>query len=439
MVIIVYALNQKFVNVSTVGLEARKALNKENMGRPHYSYQFVLGTFRPLLERIGCVVDVSSPEEEVDAIYAICEHENEPCVFLSFTPPQWTCLSLECPTIPVFAWEFADIPTEQWRGERDDWRVVFSNVHKAITHSGFAAQAVRREMGEDYPILPCPAPVYDKFENHARPDDYLSPRQVVLSREAFVVDVRTPGKKGVGTRGSVVASAVVDIHEMLHQHGMKPVRRLSLDGVVYLATLNPQDGRKNWKKILIDFWRVFRDTPDATLVFKFIHSDTRTCVSDLEEAVYQVAPFNCRIVCVTGYLEQDCYASLIASSTYAVNASVGEGQCLPLMESMSSGVPVLSPRHTAMSDYVDPDNAFIIDTYLDAAVWPQDSRGKFRTVSHRVIDDSLMDAYRRSYDVAVNDSPRYLEMCRSARRAMRRHCSDEEIENRLRGFLTAHG
>ncbi|PTT63117.1 glycosyltransferase, partial [Pseudomonas sp. HMWF007] len=94
-----------------------------NLGRSEYSYYFVLKEYRPVLERLGRVVEVADPVTEVDALYADCHARGEPCVFLSFSPPHRTPVHLACPTLPVFAWEFSTIPNEPFNGDPlNDWR-----------------------------------------------------------------------------------------------------------------------------------------------------------------------------------------------------------------------------------------------------------------------------------------------------------------------------
>lgn len=108
----------------------------QNLGRSEYSYYFVLKEYRPVLERLGRVVEVLDPQAEVDALYRECLSRGEPCVFLSFSPPHRTPVHLACPTLPVFAWEFSTIPNEPFAGEpRNDWRTVLAACGAAITHS----------------------------------------------------------------------------------------------------------------------------------------------------------------------------------------------------------------------------------------------------------------------------------------------------------------
>ncbi|MEG6655396.1 glycosyltransferase family 1 protein, partial [Pseudomonas aeruginosa] len=58
--------------------ETNKTTIRQNLGRPEYSYYFVLKEFRPLLEEIGQVVEVSDPDELVDRLYHDCRKRGEP-------------------------------------------------------------------------------------------------------------------------------------------------------------------------------------------------------------------------------------------------------------------------------------------------------------------------------------------------------------------------
>ncbi len=138
---------------------------RDSLGKPEYSYYFVLKAFRPVLEQLGEVTLVQRPEEEVDALFAASTVAGEDCVFISFSPPQAVTLGLKCPTIVVFAWEFSTIPDGGWdhATPRDDWRYVFSKLGFAISLSSHTAQVVKEAMGADFPIFAIAAPVWDRF------------------------------------------------------------------------------------------------------------------------------------------------------------------------------------------------------------------------------------------------------------------------------------
>ncbi len=161
------------------------------LGFPEYSYYFALKEFLPVLHDLGDVVTIENPDIEVDKIFMECGQQD--CIFLSFAPPQKTPLNLQCPTIPVFAWEFSTIPDETWNDDpNNDWHYILDTLGMAITHSHYAAGAVKATMGSDFPVLPLPAPVWNKFEDYrARGSRQCSSYTISLNDQDNVVDSRT--------------------------------------------------------------------------------------------------------------------------------------------------------------------------------------------------------------------------------------------------------
>lgn len=410
--------------------ETNKTTIRQNLGRPEYSYYFVLKEFRPLLEEIGQVVEVSDPDELVDRLYHDCRKRGEPCVFLSFSPPHRTPIHHACPTIPVFAWEFSTLPSETWHGEpRHDWRHVLRHSGRAITHSSFTVDVVRAAMGRDYPVLSVPAPVWDRFANRAsqqagRPEA----RDVRLRLDGLLVDSR---QLDLAVHADPEPSAEV---LALPDRAAKQVE-LSLDGVIYTSVFNPYDGRKNWQDMISAFCATFRDEPDATLALKLTHHNVGEALADMLHHLYKNQSYRCRIVLIHGYLADPDYERLVEATSYVVNTSYGEGQCLPLMEFMSSGKPAVAPRNTAMIDYIDADNAFIVDSSEEATAWPHDPRAAYRTLRYITDWESLCRAYRASFEVARQEPERYARMSAHASASLERFCSRKLAVERLRRFL----
>ena len=265
----------------------------------------------------------------------------------------------------MFAWEFSTLPSETWHGEpRHDWRHVLRHSGRAITHSSFTVDVVRAAMGRDYPVLSVPAPVWDRFANRAsqqagRPEA----RDVRLRLDGLLVDSR---QLDLAVHADPEPSAEV---LALPDRAAKQVE-LSLDGVIYTSVFNPYDGRKNWQDMISAFCATFRDEPDATLVLKLTHHNVGEALADMLHHLYKNQSYRCRIVLIHGYLADPDYERLVEATSYVVNTSYGEGQCLPLMEFMSSGKPAVAPRNTAMIDYIDADNAFIVDSSEEATAWP---------------------------------------------------------------------
>lgn len=496
-----------------------------SMGLPEYSYYFVLRDFLPVLKQLGEVVVVEHPEQEVDRLYTEACAAGQRCLFLSFSPPQKTLLGLRCPTIPVFAWEFDSIPNEHWLDDvQQDWRQVLRACGSGITHSQMIVEAVRKEMGPQFPIVSIPSPVWDKFAAlRERPGTLpLSESVAIRIRSGVVVDSHDPELSPYIFGPNATARVVQAIRE--HENAMARQRpdpvavdgpqgrqqsryqvtrrylgewylkvlcqqlpflpktsrkaaprielvrvdpekrleprnsvepphppvagvtpqmpewlpvesKLKLSGVIFTALFNPYDGRKNWADMLTAFCAAFRDTPDATLVFKLGHREYLSAMHDMLIWMARMPRFKCRVVLLHGYLDGSEFDSLVRASAFAVNASHGEGQCLPLMEFLSCGKPAIAPRHSAMLDYIDEDVAFVVDSWLDATAWSHDPRLAYRTQRHQIDWQSLKDAYLAAYQCVKNDPARYTELAQNAIRRMQNHCSQASTHSTLSVFL----
>jgi glycosyltransferase involved in cell wall biosynthesis len=208
-----------------------------------------------------------------------------------------------------------------------------------------------------------------------------------------------------------------------------------VDGVIYVSVFNPKDGRKNWHQLITAFCWAFRETADATLVLKITQNDLTLYYDELMTLLAQLTPFACRVVVLHGYLDDGQYARLYQAASFYVNASRCEGLCLPLMEFMCSGKPVIAPDHTAMQDYIDDSVAFVVKSSEEPAIWPQDSRLIYRTLRHRPDWGSLKTAYERSYRMATTQPQAYHRMSAAAVERMQQYCGLSEVQTRLSNFF----
>jgi glycosyltransferase involved in cell wall biosynthesis len=417
---------------------SQSAIN-ENFGAPEYSYWFVRRAFRRVLEKSGTRVEIVDPDREVDQIYAAARERGEPCVFLPFCPPNTTPISRTCPTIPVFAWEYDTLPDETWNDNpAEDWTWVLKRAGMAITHCQYAAKAVRRSMGKDFPVWVIPAPLFDK---HKRPSidakGWHEPFDLILDGglaiDAGDVDLtlfrpERPKPDGIGALRAL---------DNANQDKRRLPQVLRLDGVIYTTVLNPYDGRKNWRDLISGFVWAFRETPSATLLVKLTRFDVEDGVMPVLQLLSTLGPFACRVVLIHGLLSEEAYRGLIDWTSYAVNASFGEGQCLPLMEYMSAGRPSVAPAHTAMLDYVSPENSFVIESRPRITHWPHDERAAKRCMQQQISFTSLVRQYRESYRVARDAPEQYARMAAAAVESLRGFCSDEVVLERL-GDMVKH-
>lgn len=449
------------------------------LGKPEYSYHFLLKLFLPALERIARVISVES-SAAVDPLYHELTRTGERVLFLSVSPPQQTPVDLACPTVCLFAWEFHDAPDQPWHDEpRNDWRYTLQRLAGAIACSQESAQAIRNLMGDSYPVIAIPAPVWAhfgdlqppggwepgsgsrtfEFSGHVIDSDTLGlsanglvqhlprpPRQ----RAAVKPQLRNPSafRQSLSLLGSWLNAvfrsrfqrsgrATEGVQPSPNPAGRQAVENchIELSGVVFCSMFSPSDGRKNWDDIVTAFCWAFRDRCDATLILKMTHHDLEFYRIPLLTLLSRLSPFKCRVLTLHGFLADEKYRDLIRVSDFYVNASKGEGLCLPLMEFLSAGKPALAPRHTAMLDYLDEQVARIVHTSEELACWPHDPAGQLSTRWHRLNWESLMKGFRDCQELAQKDPEGYRRKSINAWQRMRDFSDIPVVAQQLRGFL----
>lgn len=460
----------------------------KKLGTADYSYFFLLRTFSEVLQELGDVVQLRDPQEAT-AIHAQCAAVGEQCVLFSFTPPHKTPLELGCPTIPVFAWEYPNIPEdireESWRDDpRHDWRYVFHRTGSAIALSTHTVDAVKKSMGPHFPIAAIPAPLTRRAMLTGRRPVGIG-HQVPLTLVASVADSRSMGLDSdslvaatdddgthfhpddaerlpllLPVRAVAVSDGDVQVgdsgEEVLLAEGEQwplpcswdppPPARVRLDpqGVVYTSVLTPEAGRKNWGDLLTAFCWAFRDNADAILILKIAGTDLLRCHRELLMWLTKLSPFKCRVLSVSGFLPDEDYAALQDATTFYVNTSLCEGLCLPLVEFLGSGIPAIAPDHTAMADYINSDIAFVVRSFPgEPTVWPHGDMQMDSTSFQQLDWQSLHDAFRRSYEMATLAPERYAAMSLRAHETIQDYCGPGAVKRQLQRFLElpseAHG
>ena len=546
---------------------------ESRMGSDEYSYHFVIEAFRPVLARIGEVHTVAHLDE-VEPIRAACERSGQSCVVLSFVPPHKTTLFMRVPLIPVFAWEYENIPYEVWDGQpKHDWRMVLQQQGRAITLSSHSAAVVRATMGESFPVVGIPPPVFDRMaalreriggrlptaqtldwapvvhennimsmslDNVVLPPSFRFPivvhgpavenkevvptvpnllqRLVGIYREEIRPSMPRRVARAIAAAGGLTwhashrarslarprisairrasAGRIAHGYRALHIRSLHTVVKIvvpspgsapqpvfpmpppldslpiplplaqptfieppslaergmgacsptstpqkmpkgcyRLDGIVYLAIVNPDSGRKNWEDLISAFTWAFRDVGDAVLVIKTVGirsaEQRERCLASLRKQ----PAFACSILLVHGFLDDDQMGQLLEASSYVVNASRGEGCALPLLEGMAVGRPAIAPDHTAMNDYVDDKTAFVVSSHLEVTAFPHDGRSARRTMWHQLRWDSLRDAFCESYSVAKTNPDQWLLMARNSIDRQRFLSGDDVVARKLCNFL----
>jgi glycosyltransferase involved in cell wall biosynthesis len=421
-------------------------------GQADYNCYFVLHAFGPALELLGSVEIVRDPFWEVDAIFERCTAKGEDCYFFCFAPPHKVPLGLKCPTVIVFGWEYPDIPDEVWDDAgRSDWRVTLAALGGAITLSGYAAQALKRSMGEDYPVAVVPGAVWERFARFRDKDgceQVRTPAELRISGNVFdtltlgpSADLLVPPLRPVCVRdGDFWEYAQEELRTMAlkaNPPGEERSTVVRLDGVVYTTVLNPSVNDKNLDDLVTAFCYAFRSTPDATLVLKIVHWDDSAYRDWLLLLLSRLGPFACRVIAIDAYLDEEAMEALIASTTYYLSASRCEALGQSLMEFMSCGRPAVAPKHTAMADYIDEDVAFVLSSGPQVGAWPHDPRQMFRSEHCRIDWQCLRDALIESYRLAKETPELRSAMGRRAMARINELTNRAVIAERLRVWLEA--
>lgn len=456
----------------------------DRIGMSEYSYFFVLKWFLPVLAELGELKIIYDPATEADEEFDRAKLEGRHCVLFSFSPPHRTFMPKRCPVVPLVAWEFERIPDHQWDDDpTNDWRLVFAQAGLAITHSEFARQAILRAMPSGYPVWSIPAPVWDRF--HARGQQLHGAegrhpaKGLDIHIKGAVFDSATCIPKSAETGEWLIPKPpepepepIPEVDSKLERKLRRAARRkhslqkfvarftskpltppdqaepaaepivtppqefhIQAKGVVFASILNSRDGRKNWGDLATAFAAQFQNTEDAVLVFKLNEKDSTESFLNLERDLKRFVWLKCRVIAFNGYLEDADYQHFLDGIDFVVNASTGEGQCLPLMELMVMGTPAIAPDHTSMADYITQENAFILPATRFLTGWPHDPRFIYSTTAFRVPWDALRDTYGVAYQCAKSAPEKYQKMSLAAASQLENHCSIRVAKVNLHAVL----
>lgn len=84
-------------------------------------------------------------------------------------------------------------------------------------------------------------------------------------------------------------------------------------------------------------------------------------------------------IVVTDHLSREDIKRIHTTGDCFVSTSRGEAVCLPALDAMGFGKPVVVPRHTGFLEYLNDNRAFLIDTYEDSVFGAHDTFGDLLT------------------------------------------------------------
>ena len=137
---------------------------------------------------------------------------------------------------------------------------------------------------------------------------------------------------------------------------------------IYLSVFNPEDFRKNLDSMIRGFDAFLQQGHDDLLIIKALTGTERF---SLEQVVRDVmvnklargSAFGTENILVfNAFLTEEEMTLLYDAADFYLCTSIAEGQNLPLLEAMARGVVPVTTRTTAMLDYIDAENAVVIET-----------------------------------------------------------------------------
>lgn len=213
-----------------------------------------------------------------------------------------------------------------------------------------------------------------------------------------------------------------------------PVGELTLTGLVYACSLDPLNPRDNFAWLVTAFVFALRDRADATLVIRLTgpaaqrHTAAQVVVDTVEGL--RLAP-RCRVVVVADDLDRDAQRQLRLATTYAVSASLADGDALELRSAMAAGRPVIAPDRAATGDLIDEQVGFPVPAHPEPTCWPQDPERRLDTVWYRPVWAELRDRFTESADLALSDPSGYRDRSRAARTRMAQESETETLQIKL--------
>jgi glycosyltransferase involved in cell wall biosynthesis len=434
----------------------------KNLGVPGYSHDIVMQLYAPLLESWGKVIPVNNPHKNMEAAVVQAREQGFDPIHLSVIPCQDAYLSPNVPNVLMPAWEFPDIPDDSiGNNQQNDWSAV-ANQCDALMVSGPFTEKAFRKSGTSVPIhfvqVPTPETYFQvsdwqpeqKKTIHCRGYSFPRPKnakpiiKVPLQRKKPAAR----GLKRVGKKLETVVRRALrfSLGEKAYKRLSNRVRqskrgnvilpkpdldKIELSGVVYTSIFNPNDGRKNWQDLVTSFLTAVGDKEDATLVVKLITRDPVAVARFLKYYAGRDIPHKCKLVVISQYLTEEQLCELAEASTYYIQTTRAEGNCLPLMNYLAAGRPGVSPCHSAIADYFDDEIGFVADSHPEPAAWPHDPQLRIRSTWARLVWPSMVEQIRESYRIAKTEPQMYQQISRRARAKLNSWASSANVQERL--------
>ncbi len=420
------------------------ATEGKNLGTAGYSHDFVAKLFSELLSRWGKVVHIPDPQRNLDLAAQAARDQGFDPVHLSVLPFQDVCLARTMPNVVMPAWEFPDVPDHGFDDNpQNDWPATADRCDLVLVSGPFTEQALRKGRTK-VPIRFVQVPTQDAYFSVS---DWEPAQRIFIDCPAYIF----PQADDRGTATSLLGRCYEPIHSLFRawQRARQARSRgrmalpyqsalpVELSGIVYTSVFNPEDGRKNWTDLLTGFLYALGDREDATLVLKLVTKNADAVKKVIKYYQGRDIPHRCKVIVIGDFLTEKQMYQLAEASTYYLQTTKAEGNCLPLMNYLAAGRPGISPNHSAMSDYFDASVGFVIQSHPEPSAWPHDTRLRSRSTWGRLVWPSIVEQIQQSYHLVKDHPDQYVSLANRCRSRMQTWAGNEAVWGRLREALDA--
>ncbi len=324
------------------------------LGSPHYSYRFAEEKFlRCLAEMAIPVHPVTMPEYySAAAAYDNLPRWGERHVHLIFRSTESIRVLKNGYNIVCYAWEFPFIKDTTLEGEHPflDQKRMLGLCDEIWVPCTYTKKVLEAHGLRNVHTIPAPITI---------PSQIKLPRRETLARighfDTMPMFVNFLGSGSIGREGYLPLYATVGAPTP------RPRR-------IYLSVFNPEDFRKNLDGMIRGFDAFLQHGRDDLLIIKALTGADRFSLEQVVRDV-MVNKLACgsafgtdNILVFNTYLNEDEMTMLYDLADFYLCTSIAEGQNLPLLEAMARGVVPVTTRTTAMLDYIDAENAIVIET-----------------------------------------------------------------------------
>lgn len=378
------------------------------VGEAHYSYNVV---FKRFLQAINISIDknplmLRHPEMYKTESAKLTINCDSSSIHISFKSPEDLRLLDGAYNIAHIAWEFNVLP--KYPGPRVGPlarpRFALGMMNEVWVGCEFTKNVLILEGLSNVHVIPSPIPL---------PSSLAKENLLEVIGDSNAIQLNFSSSNGTLKHASTTLRPFREMYSQYYRFA-KPK--------VYLTIANIWDYRKNIPNLVKIFELFHAQRPDTMLVVKLVLDNLSTRINNVNEIFALhfgewIESGKCNgIFFISDQMSDEGMSALFRASDFYLNLSRAEGQALPVLEAMANGVVPISVDHTAMADYINEENAFVVKSALvqvspsmpypsEGLTWYEfDSTDALRT---------LENAYLANADLIQSKSERCLELIES--------------------------